>query len=147
GVNDATRSSQGRTAGYELVVFDMDGTLVDSFGFFIRMHNLLSAKYCFQPLEPHNVELLRHLSPREIMAHVGMPRWKLPFVARDFVRLMRLHGQDIHMFPGVDNVLRDLHARGIKLAVVTSNSVENCRRILGEDMCRLMSCIDGVKRN
>lgn len=128
---------------YDLVMFDLDGTLADSFGFFIRTHNLLSAKYHFQAIQPHEVERLRQRSPREIMAHLGLPRWKLPFVARDFVRLMRLHGQDVCMFAGVERVLRDLHAQGLQLAVVSSNSVENCRRILGEDLCRLMPCIDG----
>ncbi|MDH1502987.1 HAD hydrolase-like protein [Comamonas terrigena] len=124
-------------------MFDLDGTLADSLGFFIRTHNLLSAKYHFQPIQPHEVELLRQRSPREIMDHLGLPRWKLPFVARDFVRLMRLHGQQVCMFAGVERVLRDLHAHGLQLAVVSSNSVENCLRILGEDLCRLMSCIDG----
>ncbi|WP_368231666.1 HAD hydrolase-like protein [Aeromonas sp. s3] len=128
---------------YDLVMFDLDGTLADSLGFFIRTHNLLSAKYHFQPIQPHEVELLRQRSPREIMDHLGLPRWKLPFVAQDFVRLMRLHGQQVCMFAGVERVLRDLHAHGLQLAVVSSNSVENCRRILGEDLCRLMSCIDG----
>lgn len=128
---------------YDLVMFDLDGTLADSLGFFIRTHNLLSAKYHFQPIQPHEVELLRQRSPREIMDHLGLPRWKLPFVARDFVRLMRLHGQQVCMFAGVERVLRDLHAHGLQLAVVSSNSVENCLRILGEDLCRLMSCIDG----
>lgn len=133
----------GVSIAYDLVVFDMDGTLADSFGFFIRTHNLLSAKYHFQPIQAHEVELLRQRSPRDIMAHLGLPRWKLPCVARDFVRLMRRHGQDVCLFAGAERVLRDLHAHGIQLAVVSSNSVENCRRILGEDMCRLMSCIDG----
>ncbi|MRT19359.1 HAD hydrolase-like protein [Comamonas sp. CAH-2] len=128
---------------YDLVMFDLDGTLADSLGFFIRTHNLLSAKYHFQPIQPHEVELLRQRSPREIMDHLGLPRWKLPFVARDFVRLMRLHGQQVCMFAGVERVLRDLHAHGLQLAVVSSNSVENCLRILGEDLCLLMSCIDG----
>ncbi|MGG5144081.1 MULTISPECIES: HAD hydrolase-like protein [Alcaligenes] len=128
---------------YDLVMFDLDGTLADSLGFFIRTHNLLAAKYHFQPIQPHEVELLRQRSPCEIMDHLGLPRWKLPFVSRDFVRLMRLHGQEVCMFAGVERVLRDLHAHGLQLAVVSSNSVENCRRILGEDLCRLMSCIDG----
>ncbi len=138
-----THAHGGVNVPYDLVVFDMDGTLADSFGFFIRTHNLLSAKYHFQPIQAHEVELLRQRSPRDIMAHVGLPRWKLPCVARDFVRLMRRHGQDVCLFAGAERVLRDLHAHGIQLAVVSSNSVENCRRILGEDMCRLMSCIDG----
>lgn len=133
----------GVYAAYDLVVFDMDGTLADSFGFFIRTHNLLSAKYNFKPIQAHEVELLRQRSPRDIMAHVGLPRWKLPFVARDFVRLMRQHGQDVCMFAGAERVLRDLHADGVQLAVVSSNSAENCQRILGKDLCRLMSCIDG----
>lgn len=142
-VNCVPASSQDRVAGYDLVMFDLDGTLADSLDFFLGVHHLLSAKYHFRPIAPHEVEQLRQRSAREIMAHVGLPRWKLPWVVRDFVRLMRRQGQQVGLFAGIAQVLRYLHEQGVQLAVVSSNSVENCQRILGADLCRLMAGMDG----
>jgi len=135
--------AQARVARYELVIFDLDGTLADSFSFFIRAHNLLAARHRFRPIQPHEVDLLRQRSPRDIMAHVGLPRWKLPLVARDFVRMMRRQAGEVRLFGEIAGPLQYLHAHGILLAVVSSNSVGNCVRILGADLGRLMACIEG----
>jgi phosphoglycolate phosphatase len=45
---------------------------------------------------------------------------------------MRDEGRHVGLFDGVDDALAALHARGVRLAVVTSNSAENARRVLGE---------------
>ncbi len=135
--------SPGAMARYELAIFDFDGTLADSFEFFIGAYNRLAAKYRLKPVRPGEVDPLRHRSPREIMAHVGLPRWKLPWVARDFVRLMRQQAGEVHLFGDIGRVLRQLDGQGVRLAVVTSNSVDNCRRVLGDDLSGLMACIDG----
>lgn len=128
---------------YDLAIFDLDGTLADSFGFFVRTHNILASKHRFRPIQPHEVDALRRRSPREIMSHVGLPRWKLPWVARDFVRLMQKQIHEVRLFDDIEWILHYLHAHGILLAVVSSNSVENCQRILGPDVVRLMASIDG----
>ena len=62
----------------------------------------------------------------------GFPRWKLPFVARGFIRHMREEGGNVRLFPGVAPALDRLHASGATLALVTSNAADNCRRVLGE---------------
>jgi phosphoglycolate phosphatase-like HAD superfamily hydrolase len=49
------------------VLFDMDGTLVDSFSFFLGALNQLAKKYKFKSVELHEVEQYKHLSPKEIM--------------------------------------------------------------------------------
>lgn len=141
--NGAPQPTPQRSARYDLVMFDLDGTLANSFDFFLGAHNLLSAKHHFRPIHPHEVDMLRRRSPREIMTHVGLPRWKLPLVAHDFMRLMRQQGQQVRLFAGAEQALNYLHAQGILLAVVSSNSVENCRHILGENVCRLLACVDG----
>src|SRR5688572_6529201 len=117
---------------FDLAIFDIDGTLADSFPFFVDVQNRLAAMHGFRRIEADEVEALRARPARELMRHVGLPRWKLPFVARSYVRLMRDEGHHVGLFAGVDDALAALHARGVRLAVVTSNSAENARRVLGD---------------
>jgi phosphoglycolate phosphatase len=44
---------------------------------------------------------------------------------------MALDIANIALFPGVDRLLRGLSDRGIGTAIVTSNSIDNVRRVLG----------------
>lgn len=115
---------------HELIIFDLDGTLADSFPFFVSVHNRLAARHGFARIEEADLAALRGLSAREVMRHVGLRRWKLPAVARDFARLMR--EADVRLFDGVDEALEALHRRGVALALVSSNAAGNARRILGE---------------
>ena len=131
---------------YDLIIFDFDGTLADSFPFFVAAQNVLARKHRFREIAPADVDALRHVSPRELMRRVGMSRWRLPFVVRDFTRHMREHGHGIGLFEGVDVALAALHAQGPTLAIVTSNGHDNCRRILGPAFDRFahLECDVGI---
>ncbi len=119
---------------YRLAIFDFDGTLADSFPWFVGVMNDVADRYRFRRFEPHEMETLRGYDSRRIMAHLRMPAWKLPFVMRDMRRRMALAAPGISLFPGVPEMLRRLDAAGIALAIVTSNSGENVERILGPDL-------------
>ena len=97
---------------YQAIIFDLDGTLVDSFSFFLGVLNRLSIKYKFKSVGLDEVEHYRHLSPREIMKEMNVSRWKLPWIAKDFIRLMKERDQDIHLFEGMRDQLVQLHNRG-----------------------------------
>lgn len=128
---------------YQAIIFDMDGTLVDSFSFFLGALNQLAKKHKFKSVELHEVEQYKHLSPKEIMNEMNVSRWKLPWIAKDFIRLMKERDQDVYMFEGMRDHLIELHKRGYTLAIITSNSKENCQSILGKELCELFSHIDG----
>jgi len=115
---------------YDLIIFDLDGTLADSFAFFISVHNQLADRHGFRRIAPAEIDALRGCSAREVMRHVGLPRWKLPWVARSFARLMR--AAEIPLFTGVGPMLQHLQRSGTALAMVSSNAADNCRRILGD---------------
>jgi phosphoglycolate phosphatase len=115
---------------YDLIIFDLDGTLADSFAFFVSVHNQLADRHGFRRIAPAEIDALRGRSARDVMRHVRLPRWKLPWVARSFVRLMR--AADIPLFAGVGPMLQQLERSGAALALVSSNAADNCRRILGD---------------
>ena len=123
---------------YRLVIFDFDGTLANSFPWFSRKFNELAERYRFRQLSADELEALRGLSSRQLIAHVGVPLWKLPLIARDVRQSMAREIDQISLFPGVGDMLRELSERDIRLAVVTSNSEANVRQVLGPTNARLI---------
>lgn len=119
---------------YKLIVFDFDGTLADSFPWFLRTINKVAQQYRFRPIAPAEVDTLRSYSGRELMAYLDLPLWKVPLVTTEMRRLMKESTAEIPLFNGVENLLQRLTERGLDTAVVTSNSYDNVCSILGEEL-------------
>ena len=124
---------------YSLVIFDLDGTLADSFPWFLRHVNDVADTFGFRRIAPDDVEPLRRLGSREIPRGLGVPMWQLPLIARHMRRLKAKHADDIALFPGVDDILRALKNGGVTLALVTSDNEANARRQLGTHNAGLFS--------
>lgn len=127
---------------YPLVIFDFDGTLADSFPFFVKAQHALAQRHGFTAIDEARVEDLRRLGTRELLQELKFPTWKVPIVAADFIRMMR-GAPPVPLFPGVGDVLRQLRERGARLAILTSNSVENVRRVLDAELMEAIELIDG----
>lgn len=118
---------------YRLAIFDIDGTLLDSFAWFLTIVNAVAGKHRFRPIEADQVEALRGKETRELLKLLEVPLWKLPAIGRDMRALKASHLDDIALFPGVAAMLRELSARGVMLAIVSSDNEANVRRALGKD--------------
>ncbi len=124
---------------YKLVIFDFDGTLADTFPWFTAVLNDVAARYRFRRVEAHEVDGLRGYSARQLLDHLGIKPWKLPFIARHMRRLATDDGEPAPLFPGCDAMLRELSAAGFVLAIVSSNTERNIRRALGPELSALFS--------
>jgi phosphoglycolate phosphatase len=122
-----------------LAIFDLDGTLSDSFPWFLTIINAVADRHGFRRIAPDQVEALRGMGSREIIRYLDVPLWKLPVIARDMRRLKAAHLDDIALFPGVDEMLRALTARGVTLAIVSSDNKKNVRRALGPTNAALIA--------
>ncbi len=118
---------------YDLLIFDFDGTLADSFPFFLQVFDTLADTHRFRRLDRERIDELRGFDLPQLMRHLGMPRWKLVPVALQFRALMAQSIASIRLFDGMRELLRALAARGVRLAIVSSNSEANVRAVLGED--------------
>lgn len=117
---------------YSLVIFDLDGTLVDSFPWFLRTINDVADRFGFRRVTDEDIEGLRHASTREILTRLEVPLWKLPAIARHARRLKAEAAADIALFADVEAMLRTLAENGVQLALVTSDSEANAREKLGD---------------
>ncbi|AMA58320.1 HAD family hydrolase [Bradyrhizobium sp. CCGE-LA001] len=117
---------------YSLAIFDLDGTLADSFPWFLRTINDVADRFDFRCVAQEEIEQLRHASSREILSRLEVPLWKLPAIARHARRLKAEAASEIPLFAGVEAMLRTLAENGVQLALVTSDSEANAREKLGE---------------
>jgi phosphoglycolate phosphatase len=124
---------------YKLIIFDFDGTLADTFPWFTAVLNDVAERYRFRRIEPHEVDSLRGYSARQLLDHLGIKPWKLPFIARHMRRLATDDGEPAPIFPGIEPMLRQLGAAGFVLAIVSSNTERNIRRALGPELAGLFS--------
>jgi len=122
---------------YRLAIFDFDGTLADSFPFFISVFNQIADEHGFRRVSAAQAQDLRHHDTRTIMRHVGMPAWKLPLASRSFIGLMRENAARIPLFDGIHEALHTLDREGVRLAIVSSNSEQNVRLVLGPHLSAL----------
>jgi len=123
---------------YHLAIFDFDGTLADSFPFFLSVFNVIADKHGFKRIDTSRAGQFRHYGTREMMAYVGLPAWKLPLASRTFTAMMKEHAHTIPLFDGVADALRHLAAREVRLAVVSSNAEHNVRQVLGPELSALI---------
>jgi phosphoglycolate phosphatase len=127
---------------YRLAIFDFDGTLADSFPFFLSVFNTIADRHAFRRIDVDRAGELRHYSVRQMMDHVGMPAWKLPLASKTFMDMMKDSAHAISLFDGIADALRHLHGHGVLLTVVSSNAEHNVRTVLGPELAGLMSRFD-----
>ena len=124
---------------FRLAIFDFDGTLANTQAFFAGIFNEIAQRHRLRQIDPADYQALRHLNVRQMMQHIGLSRWKLPWVTRSFLKAMYLRANEIELFPGIEDLLQSLHRESVSLSIVSSNSERNIRRILGEGNCQLFS--------
>src|SRR5262252_719608 len=87
---------------YDLVIFDFDGTLADSAAWFRSTVNHVAQRYGFRQITDMELEELRGQRTIDIVRYLGVPVWKIPFIARYMRQLVARDAHLIGLFDGVD---------------------------------------------
>jgi phosphoglycolate phosphatase len=124
---------------YKLIIFDFDGTLGDTMGWFLDASDKMASRFGYLPIDRGDLDNLRRKSARELMKLQKVSVLKLPMLAAHFQKMMKADAGNIRLFDGVPEMLEAVHAAGVKIAIVSSNSEENIRIVLGPELCGLVS--------
>lgn len=117
---------------YKLAIFDFDGTLSDSFAWFLSVVNSVADKHKFQRIERDRIDELRSVGASELIRLLGVAKWRIPLITRDMRKRKAQQIDRIALFPGVDRLFCELKARGMTIAIVSSDSENNVRTVLGD---------------
>ncbi len=116
------------------IIFDLDGTLVDNTEIVVETY-ATALQHLGKPVPSYDeIARLGGLSTRETAKALGLSGslidemdalfWEL------FPKIMKTKNLDSSLLPGVSDLLLFLSSRGVKMGIVTSNTVENAQRIL-----------------
>lgn len=116
---------------YRLVIFDFDGTLADSLPWFRASFQDMIARFDLASVRADEIEGLRAMSTRQIMARLNVSMWQLPAIVSDMRKRKLAAASEISLFDGIPALLTDLQRAGIQTAIVSSDSEASVRQVLG----------------
>ena len=115
------------------ILFDFDGTLAETMMLIHRVFNQLSSTYGYRHFPENKIEEYRHLNIREFIDCVGIPLWKVPFIAIHARRLMHQDIHEVHPPKGLVEVLTQIHTSKLyHMDILTSNRQKNVHKFLAE---------------
>lgn len=110
---------------FQLVIFDFDGTIADTLEDTIKFFNEIATKYGFRKIDPDRDQNLRQLGARELIKKFKVPARKLLALSREIRLKLNKDIQHTPLIKEMDQLIKDLATKGVKIGIVTSNSTEN----------------------
>ena len=109
----------------DLVLFDFDGTIADTFSQTVEIVNRLAEKYGFRRIEEENIPSAREMNVWELMRFLHIPGHRIPTLLRKGRRQLNRSIDNVMLCDGMGELLARLNAAGVEMGIVTSNSRRN----------------------
>jgi len=126
---------------YKCIIFDFDGTIVDSTNVFLRIGNSLAEKYGVKKITAEEFKALSTLTAKEKCKKLGVPLYKVPKIAVEMLENFYQHTDDLCLIDGIKDTLVKLKEEGFKLGIISSNSMSNIEKFLNSINLNLFDCI------
>lgn len=125
----------------DILIFDFDGTIADTFHYLIEITNRLSSEFGFKKIETHEIAKLKDKSVQEAIRHLGIPFLKIPMIVARAKK--ELHKEITRVKPteGLKDILQQFKLLGFKMGILTSNSLKNVTGFLKNNELELFDFI------
>ena len=109
----------------KVIIFDFDGTIVDSRKTLIDIVNNLADEFGYDKVTEEEAVRLSNLSSRDIILQSTIPFYKIPFLFRRVQKEFHNHIVKLQPFVGIKEMVKNLQAEDYYLGIVTSNMQSN----------------------
>ena len=109
----------------DVLIFDFDGTIADTFHFLIEITNRLSNEFGFKAIEANEIAKLKDKSVGEALRYLNIPLVKVPMIAARARKELHKEIANVKPAEGLKDMLRQLKSLGVKMGILTSNSLKN----------------------
>jgi phosphoglycolate phosphatase len=110
---------------YRSLVFDFDGTIADTLGETRKIYNQLAPEYGIREVDAHEISELRHLSLKEILGKLQIPKHRLPSIISRGTGMMRKNIDRLELIAGMKETLTELRNQTENFGILTSNTTAN----------------------
>jgi phosphoglycolate phosphatase len=110
---------------YKTLVFDFDGTIADTLGETRLIFNQLAPDYGIRQVAAHELDHLRHLSLKELLDHLDIPKRRVPALITRGTSMMRGNITQLQLIAGMPDVLVELRRHVRSFGILTSNATAN----------------------
>ena len=110
---------------YKTIVFDFDGTIADTLGETRRIFNRIAPDYGIREVAEHELDGLRHLSLKDLLSHLEIPKRRVPALIARGTGLMRGNITELQLITGMREVLIELRRHVRSFGILTSNATAN----------------------
>ena len=110
---------------HRTLVFDFDGTIADTLGETRRIYNQLADDLGLRQVEQHEVAELRHMSLKQLISHLGIPKRRVPTLIARGTGMMRGNITSLPLISGMSEVLAEMHRHVENFGILTSNAPAN----------------------
>ncbi len=115
---------------YRALVFDFDGTIADTLGETRKIFNAIAPDYGIRTVDETEVPKLRHLSLKEILKELDIPKRRvIPLISRG-TTMMRKNIDRLQIIPGMKEALVELRNHTDNFGILTSNTTSNVELFL-----------------
>ena len=110
---------------HRTLIFDFDGTIADTLGETRRIFNIIAPDYGIREVAEDELNALRHLSLKELLSHLKIPKRRVPALISRGTGMMRGNITQLKLIEGMAEVLVELRKHSDNFGILTSNTTAN----------------------
>lgn len=115
------------------VIFDFDGTIVNSRGLIVRLYNDLAEQYDYKVIQEDEIEFLSTLSIPDRCKALGVPLHKVPQLGIQAKARYQKMIESLQANEGIKDLIELLKESGYSLSIISSNLEPSIRMFLANN--------------